>query len=167
MFSLPSSNTRTGGVASQEATDTMRRIANMLRYGKVHEADYGAARIRVLVGDASDPTGHLVTDWLPWMTSRAGKDVDWWAPEVGETVMVLSPGGELGGGAVMPATFSSDSPAPADRATVRTVKFEDGAEFTYDKEAHKLTVKIPGDVLIEAEGNITIKGARIDLNPDD
>jgi len=40
-------------------------------------------------------------------------------------------------------------------------------EFTYDKEAHKLTVKIPGDVLIEAEGNITIKGARIDLNPDD
>lgn len=157
---------RTGGVGNAETTDLERRVANLLRLGQVHSADYGAARIRVVVGDAADPVGHILTDWIPWLTTRASKDRSWWAPEVGETVLLLAPGGEMPNAVALPAVFSNAAPAPADRETVHVVTYDDGATMMYDREAHKLSVYVPGDVLIEATGNVTIKGARIDLNPD-
>ena len=48
--------------------DLQRRFENVLRIGKVCEADYENARIRVESGD-------VVTGWLPWITTRAGKDI--------------------------------------------------------------------------------------------
>ena len=65
-----------------------RRLSNTIRPGKVLEADYAKARLRVTMGDNTSA-------WLPWLTSRAGEDRTWHAPEVGEQVIVIAPGGEL------------------------------------------------------------------------
>lgn len=157
----------TSGVGAFEHTDAARRVANVIRYGVVEEADYEKALIRVSLQD-----GELLSDWIPWVTLRAGADKFWWAPEVGEVMLVLAPSGELANAVALPAAFSDDN-QNADRATVQRQTFEDGTVIEYDKEAHKLTMDVQGDVLIratgkieiEAGGNLKLVGAPIDLNP--
>jgi phage baseplate assembly protein V len=157
----------TSGVGAFEHTESARRISNAIRYGVVKEADYKKALIRVEMQG-----GEILTDWIPWMTLRAGNDKFWWAPEVGEVMIVLAPSGELANAVALPAAFSNEN-QNADRATVQRQTFEDGTVVEYDREAHCLTMNVKGDVKIkatgkidiEAEGNVKIVGARIDLNP--
>ena len=64
-------------------TECERKIANLLRPAVVAEARYqDSPRVRVKAGD-------LLSGWLPWLTTRAGADRCWWAPEVGEQVVML------------------------------------------------------------------------------
>ena len=80
--------------------EIVRRLENVVRLGTVAEVRYETpARCRIKTGD-------LVTDWLPWTTARAGGDRSWWAPEVGEQVIILSPGGNTGAGVVFPSAYS-------------------------------------------------------------
>lgn len=150
---------RTSGVGAFEHTEGARRISNVVRYGKVKEADYKKALIRVEL-----QAGELTTDWIPWVTLRAGKDKFWWAPEVGEVMLVLAPSGELANAVALPAAFSNEN-QNADRETIQRQTFDDGTVIEYDREAHKLKMDVKGDVEIKATGNVTIIGERIDLNP--
>lgn len=127
--------------------DLKRRFENVLRIGKVCEADYENARIRVESGD-------VVTGWLPWITTRAGKDISWWAPELDEQVMVLSSGGVLAQGVVLPAIFQTASPACADCPTIDRRVYEDGAIIEYDKEKHLLHGFVPGSAFLDCEHDI-------------
>jgi len=88
-----------------QATELDRRLANIVRLGTVEQADYAKARIRVRCGD-------MLTGWLPWLTTRAGKDITWWAPDIGEQVVVLSPSGEPAQGVVLFAVYQNSSPQP-------------------------------------------------------
>ncbi len=124
-----------------------RRLANVLRIGTVEQLDEAAARVRIRIGE-------LLTDWLPWFTSRAGPDVDWWAPEVGEQVMVFSPSGELGQGVVQPAIYQTAHPAPAASKDKRRIQFQDGTVIEYDRAAHKLLADVKGDVELIATGTL-------------
>lgn len=65
-----------------------RALRNMIRTGLVVETDLNAGRCRV-------QTGGMCTDWLQWLTCRAGRSRTWWAPSVGEQVLILAVGGEL------------------------------------------------------------------------
>lgn len=129
-----------------------RRLGQLLQVGVVAEVDYALARARVRAGD-------LLTDWLPWVTGRAGGDRDWAAPEVGEQVVLLCPEGRPERGIVLPALYRAAHPAPADRETVRRVTFADGSVVEYDREAHRLDVQVPhggGEVRVLTEGKITV-----------
>jgi phage baseplate assembly protein V len=167
MLGFNRSDQQTSGVGSAEGTDHARRLANVIRYGVVAEADYEQALIRLSLQD-----GEITTDWIPWITLRAGADRFWWAPEVGEVMLVLAPSGDLATAVALPAAFSNSN-QNGDRATVQRSTFSDGTVVEYDREAHKLFMDVKGDVRIkatgkvdiEADGNVKIVGARIDLNP--
>lgn len=189
-FKIAGSARRTGGVGDAETTDLLRRLVNLLRYGRIHAADYPAARVRVVIGQEDEADNHIITDWIPWLTTRAGGDRTWWAPEVGEAVLLLSPGGELTNAVALPAIFSQASPAPADRETVQRTVYEDGTAVEYDRAAHHLTATVhpagrvltriggssleltDGRLLLSSNGStleldaagIRLNGARIDLN---
>jgi len=126
-----------------------RRLSNLIRPGTVTAADYPNARVRVQIGQNT-------TAWLPWMTHRAGGDRSWHAPEVGEQVLVLSPCGDLAQGFALPAVYQNAHPAPANAATVHRIEYEDGAVIEYDRQAHKLTATIPGEIVATADGDITV-----------
>jgi len=133
-----------------------RRLSNTIRPGKVLEADYAKARLRVTMGDNTSA-------WLPWLTSRAGEDRTWHAPEVGEQVIVMAPGGELSAGYVMPGgVYKNDYPANADKAEISRTTYKDGAILEYDRENHTHLLQLP-------EGSATVKvgdDAETEITPD-
>lgn len=132
-----------------------RRLSNIMRPGTVLEADYAKARLRVQMGDNTSA-------WLPWLANRAGEDRTWHAPEVGEQVIVMAPGGELSAGYIMPGgVYKNDYPANADKAEISRTTYKDGAILEYDREAHAHLLQLP-------EGKATVKvgdDAKTEITP--
>lgn len=157
--------------------DLARRLANVVRPGAVAEADYERALVRVQFGGAT-------TNWLPWLTRRAGADVDWWAPEVGEQVLILAPSGEPENGWVLPAGYSNAAPAPETTPDVERRTYKDGTVDKYDRSANKRTLDLSdstgtvevtngkvtitvadGNVSVELDGDVTVNaGGNAEVN---
>ncbi|HDH7156796.1 TPA: phage baseplate assembly protein V [Escherichia coli] len=71
-----------------QLTEIMRLITNLIRTGVVTEVDRENWLCRVKTGD-------LETNWINWLTLRAGNARTWWKPSEGEQVVLLSLGGNL------------------------------------------------------------------------
>jgi len=111
--------------------DIPRLLRNLIRIGTVAEVDLDAGTCRV-------NTGGNVTDWLHWLTSRAGRSRSWWAPSAGEQVLLFCLGGELDTAFVMPGVFSDDYPAPSASADAVHIAFPDGAVIEYEPKTGAL-----------------------------
>jgi phage baseplate assembly protein V len=154
MLGVNRNDQTTSGVGSLENTEAGRRISNILRYGVVKEADYEQALIRVEMQD-----GELLSDWIPWVTLRAGNDKFWWAPEVGEVMLVMAPSGELANAVALPAAFSNQN-QNASQPTIQRQTFEDGTVIEYDRAAHRYLVDATA-----SGGTVIVKAPIIHLNP--
>ena len=144
-----------GEVQEFRLIELARRLANVVRPGVVAETDYALARVRVEYGGPG-----AVTGWLPWLAARAGGDRSWWAPEIGEQVLILAPSGELSNGIVLAGLYQSNRPAPAASSDKHLVRYSDGAEIEYDRAAHRLRAVLPegGAAEITAPDGVTITG---------
>ncbi|PKE29391.1 phage baseplate assembly protein V [Rahnella sp. AA] len=137
-----------------QLNEVMRLVGNIVRIGKVSELDLANARCRVA-------TGSNVTAWLPWMTHRAGRTRSWWAPSVGEQVLLLSLGGELNTAFVLPALFSDASPAPSASADAIHLAFPDGAIFEYEPANSTLKVSGIKTAVIDASEQVDVTAPEI------
>lgn len=145
--------------------ELQRKLANIVRIGVIKEIDYDKAKVRVQIGE-------LLTDYLPWITSKAGKDRDWSPPDIDEQVVVFSPLGELSLGVVLPGIYQEKYPALENKKEINSIKFQDGTKFTCDKEKHHLEIEVVDKITLKAGGSsiemtksgIKLKGSRIDLN---
>ena len=137
-----------------QLNDMMRRVNNLVRIGKVSELDLANARCRVSTGDN-------VTAWLPWITHRAGRTRSWWAPSVGEQVLLLSMGGELNTAFVLPAVFSDASPAPSASADAIHLAFPDGAIFEYEPKTSALKVTGIKTAVINASQKVDVTAPEV------
>ena len=107
-FAVPRSNRQTSGVGDYELTDTARNIGSLLRFGTIHSVNYEARLCRVQLNN------DVVTDEIPWITITAGGSVFWNAPSVEETVLLLSPSGELNNSVCLPALqMNPKAPGPS------------------------------------------------------
>ncbi len=147
-----------------EITELNRRVANMVRLGRVAAIDYAGSIPKVRVRIAP-----LTTAWLPLLSLRAGPDKQWWPVEVDEQVVVISPSGELNQGVVLGSIFQNRFPSNANDIDVHRTTYSDGAVIEYNKATHRLRASLPdgastqlistggvsivGDVTVE--GNIT------------
>jgi len=113
--------------------DIARAIRNIIRTGIVTDIDLAGGLCRV-------QTGGMQTTWLNWLTSRAGRSRVWWAPSVGEQVLILAIGGELDTAFVLPSIFSDDQPAPSASPDALHIAFPDGAVIEYEPDSGSLTV---------------------------
>ncbi|MDA0308931.1 MAG: phage baseplate assembly protein V [Proteobacteria bacterium] len=144
---------------SFEITELDRRISNLIQVGTVSEADYSKAKLKVKIGE-------IVTDWLPWLTKRASNDTTWWAPEVGEQVIVLAPSGELTQAVILPALYQNAHPAIDDNVDVSKTIYKDGTFTTYNRDSHVLTVDVNKDGKVEViigASTITMTNTNIKL----
>ncbi|MBQ4791727.1 phage baseplate assembly protein V [Pectobacterium versatile] len=113
--------------------EILRLLRNLIRVGVVTHVNTADALCRVQTGD-------MTTGWLNWLTRRAGRSRDWWAPSIGEQVLILSIGGELDTAFVLPGIYSDDHPAPSASADAYHVTFPDGAVIEYEPATGALTV---------------------------
>ncbi|WP_438456561.1 phage baseplate assembly protein V [Wolbachia endosymbiont of Kerria lacca] len=142
-----------------------RKLANVIRIGVIKEIDYEKAKVRVKIGD-------IVTDYLPWITSKAGKDRDWSPPDIDEQVVILSPLGELSLGVVLAGIYQEKYPAPENKKEINSIKIQDGTRLLYDKGKHHLEIEVVDKITLKAgkssiemtKSGIKLKGRRIDLN---
>ncbi len=126
-----------------------RALRNMIRPGVIVETDLNAGRCRV-------QTGGMYTDWLQWLTHRAGRSRTWWAPSIGEQVLILAVGGELDTAFVLPGIFSDDHPAPSASADAWHMAFPDGAVIEYEPETSALTVSGIKTADVTASESVTL-----------
>ena len=146
---------------SAETAELQRRLANLLRVGKITEIDRAKGRVKVEFNGVTTP-------WLPWQTARAGAVKNWSPPAVGEQVCIISPFGELGAGFVMSGAINyDDQAAPDSRENVERIDLPSGGAYeihhegkTFKLSGGKLTfdgpVEITGDVSVT--GKITATG---------
>lgn len=181
-FQVPRSGLFTGGVGEYENTDAGRNTHNVLRHGVVEEADYEKRMIKVRVGHPDDPTGSMLSGWIPFQTGRAleSSSSTWDAPEVGEAVALLCMSGELSDAVMLPgASYGEGGKPPVEgeemRPTLHRRKFgdntvieydrengrlkavwENGTVLEYNREEETMTFDVVGDIKIHASGKIEI-----------
>ncbi|WP_434997908.1 phage baseplate assembly protein V [Pectobacterium brasiliense] len=129
-------------------TEIQRLLRNMIRVGVVTHVNTADALCRV-------QTGEMTTGWLNWLTRRAGRSRDWWAPSIGEQVLILSIGGELDTAFVLPGIYSDNNPAPSASADALHISFPDGAVIEYEPATGALTVSGIKTADITASESIT------------
>ncbi|APR98665.1 phage baseplate assembly protein V [Wolbachia endosymbiont of Folsomia candida] len=146
-------------------SELQRKLANIIRIGLIKEVDYEKARVKVKISE-------FLTDWLPWITSRAGKDSSWVPPSIDEQVVVLSPLGELSLGVVLPAIYQQKYLPSEHQENADIFEFKDGTKLSYNKNDHhlevtvadKITLKVGESEIEMTKNGIKLKGNRIDLN---
>ena len=136
--------------------DVRRRVDNLLRLGVVAAVDLDRARVRVRYAGSDDAPA--LTGWVPWMTPRAGDARTWWAPSVGEQVVLASPSGELAAAVVLGSLFQIEHPPPSNEAHVRRTVYADGAVVEYDAEAHALRATLPAGGTVVITGDLEASG---------
>jgi phage baseplate assembly protein V len=132
-----------------QLTEIMRLITNLIRTGTVSEVDPVNWLCRVKTGD-------LETNWINWLTLRAGSTRTWWKPSVGEQVVLLSLGGNLETAFALPAIYSEAFPPPDYSEDGTTTVFKDGGWFQYEPETGQLLIKNIKSVRIEAADGIQL-----------
>lgn len=133
--------------------DLARRLENLIRIGIIKSVDISQARCVV------DFQG-IETTPLLWLNLRAGNDITWDSPSVGEQCIVFSPSGELANGIVLVGLYSQQHPAPNSNPQLKIRQFSDGAIIQYDTQQHQLSATLPngGTAIITATGGITLNG---------
>lgn len=142
-----------------QLTEIMRLITNLIRTGIVSEVDKVNWLCRVKTGD-------LETNWINWLTLRAGNTRTWWKPSVGEQVVLLSLGGNLETAFALPAIYSEAFPPPDYSEDGTTTVFKDGGWFQYEPETGQLLIRNIKSVLIEASDKIELNTAHFVVNAD-
>lgn len=130
--------------------DLTRLLQNLIRIGTISHVDLKAGKCRV-------QTGENHTDWLHWLSARAGTTRWWSAPSIGEQVLLFSLGGELDTAFVLPGIFSDDFPAPSASAEAFHISFPDGAVIEYEPETGVLKAVGVKTANVEAAESITAK----------
>ncbi|MBK4769367.1 MAG: phage baseplate assembly protein V [Pantoea sp. Morm] len=144
---------------NEKLTEIMRLITNLIRTGIVSEVDKVNWLCRVKTGD-------LETNWINWLTLRAGNTRTWWKPSVGEQVVLLSLGGNLETAFALPAIYSEAFPPPDYSEDGATTVFKDGGWFQYEPESGQLLIRNIKSVLIEASDKIELNTAHFVVNAD-
>jgi phage baseplate assembly protein V len=132
-----------------QLADLARRVANMMRTGRIAEVDHAGPRVRVQSGD-------LLTEWLPWQTHRAGNTRTWDPPTVGEQVMILSPSGEPAAGMVIPAFYCQDHLPPSNSPNTHVTEYPDGARISYNHATGALVASGIQTGTIQAAVSVTL-----------
>ncbi|WP_028217421.1 phage baseplate assembly protein V [Paraburkholderia oxyphila] len=145
-----------------DANEFRRLIVNLIRKGSVSDVDLTSnpPTCRVSVGDPdnADNPG-LVTNWIPFLTLRAGTTREWNPLTKGEKVVLLCPMGDPAQGVALAGLNDENAPAPSNSPDKHMRVYPDGAAIEYDHAAHALTATLPAGatVLIVAPGAVNVQ----------
>ena len=124
-----------------------------MQTGTVSAVDTDGVKARVRLPECDN----MRTNWLDVLQRNTQNNKDYWLPDVGEQVKVLlDENGE--DGVILGAVYSDVDKPPFSDKSVRGTKFSDGAEFSYNREKHTLTIR--GGIeymVIECSADVMVK----------
>lgn len=132
--------------------------STLIRLGRISAVTLSPPRCKVLFGDPDvDDASAVETPPIRWISLRAGATKRWSPPTIGEEVVLLCPGGQVGLGVALCGLNNDENPPPGD-TLAEIIKFADGAILSYDPEAHALAAILPdgATAMIKASGGITL-----------
>lgn len=137
-----------------EAWENIVKIGTIV---EIHSQNKALAKVKV---------SSRISDFLPVIMFANTFKRSWEPIRVGEQVSVLSPFGDPNFGLVLRGVFNTNCKEPSGASnTCEVTEYEDGTRISYDTESKFLKIDAAGDILIKAQGNITLQASRIDLNP--
>lgn len=131
-----------------------RLLINLLRQGVVEQVDLDNECCRVR-------TGELLTDWIKWLAPRAGDSRSWWAPTVGEQVLIGAIGGELTTGVIIGSLYSHAHSAPSHSANALHHTFPDGAVIEYEPKDGTLKATGIKKAVVEAADEVSVSTKKV------
>lgn len=134
-----------------------RLLMNLIRFGTVIEVDLVQTVARV-------QTGNLQTDWIRWGVARAGDAVDWWAPSVGEQVVLFAPGGALENAVIAFSLYSDYALPPDNGKKTNVTRYPDGAKKSYDPTNGLLSLLGMISGVVSMSDTLTINVSRLIIN---
>lgn len=134
-------------MSEPNSTDLLRRLDNLFRLGTILAVDHAKARVRV-------KSGEIESDWLPWLTFRAGQTQSWSPPTVGEQCLICAVSGELSTAVVLVGIYTNN--APSQNPDEHLIVFPDGAEIRYNHASGALSVKNCNTATLHAKSQITL-----------
>jgi phage baseplate assembly protein V len=138
----------------RELIEIKRRTANAIRPGTIECIDLGKALVRARSGD-------ILTDWRPFFTSHSGNRRDWSPPVIGESCLLLSPGGDLSNGFVLRGLYSDKFPQLSSKPNEHVTRFRDGTEIIFDEDRRQYRFKTK-EIILDAE-KVSITGKKGEL----
>ena len=122
------------------------------------DADKVQARVRLPECD------NLRTHWLNVLQRNTQNNKDYWLPDIGEQVEVLlDANGE--DGVILGSVYSSVDKPPFSDKNVRGTVYADGAEFSYNRDTHTLTVRGGIEhIRIECQADVTVKTPKVTID---
>ena len=151
-----------GRYDEQKSSEIERRISELVRVGVISEVQPEKGLCRVSFGDRVSPLS-------PWFTRRAGKDKEFWHPDIGEQAIFISPYGDGSEGFALLGIFSNKMPMPEGaREGLHIIEYGDGTRMEVDRVNHVVLVKDSyGSFLRMADSDIVMKSKRhIHFNPE-
>ncbi|MBF0751557.1 MULTISPECIES: phage baseplate assembly protein V [unclassified Pasteurella] len=124
-----------------------RRLDNLIRFGTIAEVDYATARVRV-------KSGQILTDFLPFITLRAGTTKTWSPPTVDEQCVILAASGEFTTACVLVGLYTQNSPSHS--PDLHVIQFTDDATIEYNQASGRLNVVGIKSAFINASEQIDI-----------
>ncbi|HHJ4568039.1 phage baseplate assembly protein V [Hafnia paralvei] len=128
-------------------TDVTRQVGTV----SAVDADKVQARVRLPECD------NMRTNWINVLQRNTQNNKDYWLPDVGEQVEVLlDANGE--DGVILGAVYSDVDKPPFGNKDVRGTQYADGAEFSYNRASHTLTIRGGIEhIMIECSTDVTVK----------
>ncbi len=140
---------------SFEQSDQKRRLHNIIRTGTIADVDYQNWRIKI-------KTGGITSAWLPHPAEVGNNYIRWSPLKIGQQVRLACPSGDINNAFVIAHDYDANHAPPSTATDTDIIQFTDGSKI--EKTATTLTIHSAGDLNLTADGNITINGARVDIN---
>ncbi len=140
-----------------------RQVNDTLITGVVSEVQHRPYRVRVDYGTADVPQ---TTALLPVIVPRAASAIAWWPLEVGEAVLVISPGGNTRQGRVLPANYTETHPQPDDEPEQLMMAFGQGNQLTLNRTTGTLHLTLSGELEIDAPQKVRVNSATLECSGD-
>ena len=146
-----------------DSNELGQKVKSLIREGTVCAVFPERMTARVTFDDKDD----AVSPELPILTKGSAKNKDFWLPDINDVVVCLfAPNDEESGTGWILGTRFNDvdkTPEGMDADTTKRT-YSDGTYISYNRESHEMEINCKGNLKIVCEGNIFIKGVRIDLN---
>ena len=148
----------------------MQELLNVLiRVGYITTVNYANGTAQVHFPDDDDFVSHD----LQVLHGNTLKNKDYIMPDIGELVLCLFLPYSVETGFILGSVYTNKAKTPESTGDKRTVVFEDGSRFSYDRKTHQFDAQIEGttitatrqDVIVNTPNKVTITGnAEITVN---